>query len=117
MYPPVLGEQLVDRGHDVAAVKGDPSLEGLADEQIVTAAYAAGRVVVTDNVRDFVPLARGFAAAGTPHGGIFFVPRNSFPRDRANIAAIMGALVTALEALVRQDPDTSTGAWATWLTR
>ena len=51
----------------------------------------------------------GHAAAGTPHCGIVFVPRNSFPRDRANIEATLGALVTALDALLDDDPDTSRG--------
>lgn len=116
MYPPVLAVQLVDRGHDVTAVNGDPSLEGLADEEIVTAASADGRLVVTENVRDFVPIAQALIEAGSAHGGIVFVPRNSFPRDRANIAATLGALGTALDALLQHDPDTSGGAWTTWLT-
>ena len=117
MYPPALAERLADRGHDVTAVKQDPSLEGLADDALLARAHEDGRAVVTENVRDFVPLAQALAAAGTPHSGIVFVPRNSFPRDRANIEATLGALVTALDALLEEDSDTSGGTWTTWLIR
>lgn len=36
------------------------------------------------------------------------------PADQL-VAATLGAMVTALDALLEQDPDTSGGAWVTWL--
>jgi len=44
------------------------------------------------------------------------VAASVFPRDRANVAVSLGAMVTALDALLNDDPDTSSGVWATWLT-
>ena len=116
MYPPRLADQLVARGHDVIAAITQPQLTNIPDEDVLAAGHACGRAVVTENVGDFVPIARTWARIGRPHSGLVLVARSSFPRDRANFAATLGALVTALDALLEQDPDTSGGAWATWLT-
>lgn len=116
MYWPALAEQLVARGHDVIAAKASSALSGISDEEVFAVAQTVERTVVTENVGDFIPIARAYAAAGTPHHGLVLVAASVFPRDRANVAVSLGAMVTALDALLNDDPDTSSGVWATWLT-
>lgn len=115
MYWPVLADQLVARGHDVVAATADAALTGLSDEELFTAAQLDERTVVTENVGDFIPIAQDYAATGTPHHGLVLVAPRALPRDRANVAATLGGMVTALDALLERDPDTSGGSWVTWL--
>ncbi len=115
MYWPALAGQLVARGHDVTAVAADAALAGLSDEELFRAAQLDGRAVVTENVGDFIPIVQEHVATGTPHHGLVLVAPSAFPRDRANVAATLGAMVTALDALLEQDPDTSGDAWVIWL--
>jgi len=86
--------QLRARGHDVMAVTEDSSLVGLADGQVLEA--AAGRALVTANIRDFVRLDHQWRAAGRAHGGLVFVSTKTFPQDRSHV----GALVAALDRLL-----------------
>jgi hypothetical protein len=115
MYWPALAEQLVARGHDVIAANTQAHLSGIPDDQVFAAAQLEQRTVVTENVGDFIPIVRSYAAARNAHHGLVLVAPSSYPRDRAHKEVTLGALVTALDALLQQDPDTSTGAWTTWL--
>lgn len=115
MYWPALADQLVARGHDVIAAKADASLTGLSDEDLFVAAQVRERTVVTENVGDFIPIVQAHAGAAVPHHGLVLVSSRARPRDRANVAATLGAMVTALDLLLKQDPDTSGGSWVTWL--
>lgn len=115
MYWPALAEQLGARGHDVIAASTHAHLSGIPDDDLFAAAQLEQRAVVTENVDDFVPIVQDYAAAGTAHHGLVLVAPSAYPRDRAHKEATLGALVTALDALLRQDPDTSSGAWTTWL--
>ena len=115
MYWPALAEQLVARGHDVVAANTHAHLSGIPDEDVFAAAQLEQRAVVTENVGDFIPIVQSYAAARTAHHGLVLVPPSAYPRDRAHKEVTLGALVTALDTLLQQDPDTSSGAWTTWL--
>src|SRR5947208_15888711 len=99
-YSPQIARQLRDRGHDVMAVAERGDLAGLPDEALLHATSHEARALVTNNVDDFVALAREFAAAGEAHGGLVFTSDRSLPRTRAGI----GRLVAALEALLVGHP-------------
>lgn len=58
MVTAVIAEQLRDAGHDVIAIVERRELSGLSDADVLTCAMVEGRVVVTLNIRDFVPLER-----------------------------------------------------------
>ena len=91
MFSGVIAEQLRAKGHDVLAVVDDPALAGSADEHILAHA-AAGRALVTANIKDFVPLDARYGAADQTHAGLILVSAETFPQDRAFTAAITSAL-------------------------
>lgn len=55
------------------ALAEDASFEGLPDPQVLELASSEQRVLITRNSRDFAPLARQWAEAGRPHGGIILI--------------------------------------------
>ncbi len=57
MFAPVIAVLLREDGHDVTAVAGHPLLAAASDPYLAHWASQEGRRVVTENVRDFVPLA------------------------------------------------------------
>jgi predicted nuclease of predicted toxin-antitoxin system len=95
-----IAEQLRSRQHDVVAVVEDPSMTGLSDDEILANAAALGRAVVTLNIRDFVVLGERWRSAGRSHPGLVLVSTRTFPQD----SAFIGALVTALDKLLVDDP-------------
>jgi hypothetical protein len=59
-----IAEELRAKGHDAQAVVTDPVLISLPDDQILARAAAAGRALVTANIKDFMPLDAQHRAAG-----------------------------------------------------
>ncbi len=98
----VIAEQLSRRGVDAVAISKDrPNLAGHDDDAVLRAANAEGRVVVTNNVRDFAPLVDGFGLAGEQQYGVLFTDDDTFPRGEAGI----GLLVRSLAAFAADKPD------------
>ena len=93
MYPSLIASELRARRHDVVSVHESPG-SGTPDEQVIDHARTEGRAVVTENVRDFRPLAEALLAAGESHAGVIFTTDKRWPRGDP------GALITALEALL-----------------
>lgn len=89
--------QLRAKSHDVVAVVADSALAGLADDQILAHATAAGRVLVTANIKDFMPLDARYRAASQSHAGLILVSAKTFPQDRSFTAAITSALSALLD--------------------
>jgi hypothetical protein len=97
MFSDKIAQELRAKGHDVLAVVADSALVSLPDEQILAHAAAAGRALVTANVKDFVPLDAGYRAAGHGHAGLILVHTKTFPQDRTYAAAITRALSALLD--------------------
>ena len=97
---------LVARGHDAVAVT---SRVGLAantpDEQLMDLAHAEGRVVVTNNVKDFRPIAAQRLASGQGHSGLILVAATT-PRTKAATVP----LADAIERLIGANPGGLSGS-------
>lgn len=97
MLSGAIAGQLRAKGHDIVAVVEDPALTGLADDQILAHATAAGRVLVTANIKDFMPLDARYRSASQAHAGLILVSTKTFPQDRSFTAAITSALSALLD--------------------
>ncbi|SRR5258708_2111733 len=96
MFSDSIAQQLRASAHDIVSVVTDPALVALPDEQILAYATAAGRAVVTANVKDFVPLDGRYRAAGQSHAGLILVSTKTFPQNRTFTTAITTALAALL---------------------
>lgn len=101
MYSPAVAEQLRSRGHDAVAVGEVPGLAGAADSALLDWSRREGRVILTENVADFLPLHAAALQNGEGHAGLVFTSNASFPRGRASTT---GALVRALDRLMSEAP-------------
>lgn len=68
-----IGRGLTKAGHDVLALDQDEALSRLPDEEVLALATEQERIVVTHNVRDFVPIARRWAEARRSHHGLILL--------------------------------------------
>jgi Domain of unknown function (DUF5615) len=94
-----IAAQLRARGHDVIAVVEERSLVGTPDEELLGYATSVGRCLVTANVRDFACLHAWESSSGRSHAGIVYIVNRVFPNDRS----FVGAVVTALDGMIRAD--------------
>jgi hypothetical protein len=88
MFAPAWAESLSAAGFDVVAVAGHPVLAAASDQQVAAWAIEHGRRVVTENVRDFAPL----AGRGEPPLRVLFTSTRRFPRSRRNPGPLLKAL-------------------------
>jgi hypothetical protein len=86
MYPRRLAEQLRDAGHDVVAVVERPDLVGRPDVDIARWAREQQRVVVTENVVDYVSLDE------RQHARLLLLSARRWPRTPRGIDRIRAAL-------------------------
>ena len=96
---PRIAELLRDRGHDVQAVADQRDLAGRSDRVILEVAAAEKRAVITNNVKDFRPLAAERLARGDSHAGLILLPST---RTRTRAAVEM--LANAIEQVLREHP-------------
>ncbi len=80
MFAPALASALCGESFDVVAVAGHPILAGAPDQAVAAWAAAEHRRLVTENVRDFAPL----AGQGDPALRVLFTSSRRFPRSRRN---------------------------------
>ena len=104
MWPQQIAVQLRRRGHDVIAVTERPDLQGTPDAVVLAVARLEGRAIVTENVRDFRPLAVEELRQGRSHAGLILTRNRRFPRGDPQT---FGYLITALDRLVTADPETA----------
>ena len=89
MHAPSVAALLRDRGHDAVAVKERADLIGLPDDDLLRAATADQRAVVTEDVKGFAVLHRRVVAAGQRHAGLVFTHPRRFPRSAGNHASVL----------------------------
>ena len=77
-----IGRPLARRGHDVLALDADPTLAPLPDDEVLELAASEHGILVTHDVRDFVPLIRAAADAGRSHTGcvVSLLPTRAYGR-------------------------------------
>ncbi|HXB50528.1 MAG TPA: DUF5615 family PIN-like protein [Streptosporangiaceae bacterium] len=97
---PQIAALLRKAGHDVDAVADRADLTGRSDRVIFEVATSEGRAVVTNNVKDFRPLAAEWLAQGRLHAGLILLP-STRTRTRHAIAAI----ADAIEGILCDHPD------------
>jgi Domain of unknown function (DUF5615) len=104
MYAPAIALELRGRGHDCASVHdaASPVLAGSSDPEVLSAAQAGDRALVTENVRDFRPLEAELIARGGHHPGLVYTSNRQYPRGHP---ATAGRLVRALDAVLRKNHD------------
>lgn len=104
MFPATIAGRLRERhGYDVVAIAERDDLKGLRDADIFLAGQQEQRAIVTENVRDFRPIAREWQAMGKVHFGLVLTTNRRFPRSQSRTH---GRLVTALANLL----DAETGS-------
>ena len=72
---PQIAVPLRQAGHDVDAVADREDLAGRSDRIILEVACSEGRAVVTNNIKDFRPLAAERLAQGRVHAGLIVPPQ------------------------------------------
>lgn len=92
---PEIAERLRALGHDVVAVAERTDLAGRSDEEIMRIAQIEGRAVITNNVKDFRPIAARRLALGSGHAGLVLLP-STRSRNRAASEAIAVGIATIL---------------------
>jgi hypothetical protein len=97
---PQIAASLRQAGYDVLALADRDDLVGRSDRIIFEVACSEGRAVVTNNIKDFRPLAAEWLARGRTHGGLILLPSS---RTRTRTA--VPALTAAIETILRAHPD------------
>lgn len=92
MYPPDIAVDLRRKGHDVVAVAEHADLREQEDEDLLRAASAEQRVLLTENVKHFRPIAERLQGLGTAYSGLLFTSARSFPRARSRLRPLLLAL-------------------------
>jgi len=88
-------------GHDAVTVS-ERGLKGTDDEQLLAFAASEDRTLLTNNVRDFLPLVARWAASGQDHFGLLLTSDSSMPRGKDSI----GLYVERLRHLMDANPGT-----------
>jgi len=99
-YTIAIAVQLRALGHDVIHVVEVADLRGASDPLVLEWAALNGRALVTENVRDFLPLHSERLAAGEHHAGILLTNPRQFPRSTDSI----GLFVRSIDAYLKDRP-------------
>ncbi len=76
----------------MVAVAGHTTLAAASDEEVMRWAAAHGRRLVTENVKDFQPLAQYASERGEPVARMLYTSNRRFPRTRRNPSPLLDAL-------------------------
>jgi predicted nuclease of predicted toxin-antitoxin system len=95
-YSDQIARQLRARGHDVVAMS-ERSWRGEDDEALLEIAVRERRALLTNNVRDFVAIARRWSEGGQEHYGLLFTSDASMPRDSRSLGRYVRLLAGLLE--------------------
>lgn len=92
MYSPEIAEQLRGLGHDTVSAQERPELRSASDPDIFRLMQLEQRVIVTNNHRDFAPLANAALQGGETFHGILFTADRSLPRNKQTIPTMVALL-------------------------
>lgn len=99
-FSPDISALLVKRGHDADAVLSRPDLANdTSDEDVMEIAHREQRAVVTNNIKDYRPIAAQRIAANRGHSGLILVPAN-----RARNKAATKSLARDIERVMQANP-------------
>jgi len=96
MFSPAIAAALRDLGHDVIAVAERTDMRAMSDEEVFTWAASQGRWLLTENVKDFLPILLRALQADTTITGLLCTSNRSFPRSRKNPGPLIQAIHTWL---------------------
>ena len=99
-FSPDLATLLRERKHDAIAVGERPDLISSEDEALLALSSSEGRALLTNNVRDFAPIATRWAGDGRTHLGLLFVSDRTLGRSRNTI----GTYTSALDRFMKEHP-------------
>ncbi|HEU0168086.1 MAG TPA: DUF5615 family PIN-like protein [Chloroflexota bacterium] len=88
-----IGGALRADGHDVIALDEYQELEGLDDDAVLDLAHTEGRVLITNNVKDFPKLLRELMEASRDHSGCLIVVGVQLKQFGLILRAIRASLV------------------------
>jgi hypothetical protein len=109
-YSPDIADQLRARGHDVvAAIERGWDQED--DEPLLTLCLSEQRTLLTNNVPDFVEIARRWSVQGQSHAGLIFTSDASLPRTRGTIGRFVNLLHDLLTEHAKPDDFTDRIHW------
>jgi Domain of unknown function (DUF5615) len=97
---PQIAALLRQAGLDVEAVADRPDLVGRSDMVIFEVACREDRAVITNNIKDFRPLAPHWLAQGRVHGGLILLPS-----ARTRTRAATTVLADRIASILRDNPD------------
>jgi predicted nuclease of predicted toxin-antitoxin system len=100
-HSPRIAAALVKAGFDLVALSSQPHTRNITDEELLDIAAADQRVLVTENVADFIVLATCWAADQRRHHGIVLTHPGKFNRSRTSYP---GSLIRALGAFLKGSP-------------
>ena len=96
-YSRKIAEQLRERGFDVVACV-EREWQRLSDDALLSVCATERRALMTNNVADFVRLAREWQAQGRTHAGLVFTSDASLSRARSSIGVSVEALARLMVA-------------------
>lgn len=102
---PKIAVLLRKAGFDVEAVAERPDLVGRSDTVILEVASSESRVVVTNNIKDFRPIASEWLAQGRVHAGLILLPSS-----RIRTRDLISALVDLIQSVLCDHPDGLSGS-------
>lgn len=100
---PAVAEHLRRLGHDVIAVVDEQDLRGSSDEALLDWATAQDRVIVTYDVRGFMPLLERSTSMGVDCAGLIFVSVRSYPMGDLGHGPLFRDLAKVLQAHPARD--------------
>ena len=113
-YAPSVAEQLRQRGHDAVSVQEEADLRGMTDPDLFAEAQRRNSAVLTENVADYMLLDAEYRGRHLAHWGLVLTSNRTFPRGKTTT---VGALVKALDELLRKTDSEDRSSKVIWLQR
>jgi NADP-dependent 3-hydroxy acid dehydrogenase YdfG len=95
----LIARLLRERGLDVVSAAERSDLIEALDQEVIDTATREQRAVVTNDIKDFRPLAAGRLVDGQGHAGLILLPASRSRRRNAT-----GTLADAIETVMRAHP-------------